>query len=521
MFKVRSIKLAFVLLCLLILALISIFSSYSAIILLCFFMALGGTFFWFVFQENKSLFSRLPALVARKHAITSLVQYCPLLAVLVFGLSLQTYWIFVAKTFLYEEAIVEKNPASAVGEIGYLYDSRSFQDDVEKTLSKRFQKGAADTIETINATANDGLRQAGYRSEQLPNAFIGSFSRDLVDPGRCKRIIRFVCRSINNSYKEKVNEQGQKLRNQLRSDVVAAETTDVQYRASLIKSVGDGYVSAEQNALWWTRIVFNFGTVLNMFSVVFLAGAIFKSLSYIFARNILTATGQSQNFCPKSKRASQAQFDLPKERDSLQLKLIDREKVYISTNLNVLGDFERKAIPLKWSLLLKRVANRKYVLHQISAEHSAEKNVTIDSNIGDQFVEVVLRKDEELFFKIERLAGFSSTVAFNSYLNCRLMGLIFGNLTYSCAVGPGRLLLVVPGGCTIPDGNSDFLQHRLVAWKGTAKFSVSSSTDMKDVYFSGISVSSSVGNTCVVEKSTSRTQRKYISRFFRRFFWPL
>ena len=473
------------------------------------------TAFW---RENRKVLQPIPEKIRSGAFFDTIAKYAPLLTALVAGVLLQFYVQYQTTLALYEENILLKSDKQQ-GEIGYWRNTRSVEADAVDTAQQNYKQSRDKFVAAFNAGGDALKNEIEVQRREVPNLFGQAFDRDVLP--RCPWWIGLVCRGMNSSYRDAVRAQQRKLQNDLDRRAAAYNAGDKSVRALAIEEISQSFDALEQGTLASIRFYFAAMAFLGALAVVLLVLAILKSLGYLYARLLLTASGAQQDFAHKALRVRTGNFDLPEERNNVEIDLHPGERFYVATDLNFLGNVERKEIPSPFKLTFARLLDRKLVMHRIDGSPQRTADVKVEANLGHQFVEVDLRKDEELIFHMRYLAGFSSTITFHKYLNYRLMGLVFGRLTYFSAAGPGRLLLLVPGGCTLAEANQDFLQHRLVAWKNTAKFSVTSSPLLADLYWSGISVCERNGRSCIIENATSLRHRNYLSRFFRRFFWPL
>ena len=155
--------------------------------------------------------------------------------------------------------------------------------------------------------------------------------------------------------------------------------------------------------------------------------------------------------------------------------------------------------------------------------HTEDKGVTLTSTKGQQFIEWDVREGETVLFNFRNFVGMSEELHISTLISVRLSTLLLGEIIYSTATGPGKLILETSGRAEITrrDQIADSLPpERMVAMPRDTRMYVESELGPVDVYLSSAYIRPEMGGQMIIDVDSQSGAGMGLGRFFLHFIWP-
>ena len=153
--------------------------------------------------------------------------------------------------------------------------------------------------------------------------------------------------------------------------------------------------------------------------------------------------------------------------------------------------------------ILTRLRHKAYRMNR-AVDHLQEDRF-LSAKGGEEFVEWNLREGEVVVFKFGSFIGMSSSIKLRTVFNFKLSSLMLGQLFYSAAEGPGRLIFQTNGQpLNQQEARASFDKSQLVAWHIDSAFSVDSKLSFWNLYIDDVNIKKQPNDPAIVDVSPKK-----------------
>ncbi len=366
--------------------------------------------------------------------------------------------------------------------------------------------------------------------EDVAKQYDNSVPKQFVDPDACTGITSPLCRGVlglvNEGFELFKRRQRAKLKG-LATDLAGDANKTTDEKLTEIKSRLNGYVST-------TRVVvktlilnaFRMAGLLNLFLNFLLIFAVFKSFFIVFARVIFKRENALfVSVSEHTKRMAKGTIRVPKVPHRYSIAASRKAVWYNRNQIDWSGPEQQKAVPQWRSAVFSRLSNSVYLMNRMVMGAPQGTGAIFTTGRDNQFVEWTLKPGEEVIFDYAFFVAMTDTVKLKTVFILKLSTLLLGKIFYSCATGPGKLVLMTGGDAIVGQTRHVGLPvaaSRLVAWHRQARFEILANLTMIDTYTSEVSIQKRPADQIIIN-SKSKTFGSFgqLWRFIKVFIMPI
>ncbi|HQS06340.1 MAG TPA: hypothetical protein PLT16_11985, partial [Daejeonella sp.] len=257
--------------------------------------------------------------------------------------------------------------------------------------------------------------------------------------------------------------------------------------------------------------------ILNIIVYILIA----KSILYVFSRVITSSTEEYPVTLIDSEISAAISPAVNTTGNKYVISSTDKNKYYFSRKFQPSGYPPKISFPQWNHSPIARLFNGSYQLNEIKS-HNINASITFSTTGGREFVEWNLSDGEEIAFDYKDFVGMTSEVTLHTLISFRVTASVLGKVIFSCAKGPGKIILLCKGAPTISEGNPDliFPVSRLIAYQVSSKFNAMSHLNHLDVLFSEIYLKPVSSNTIVIDSDEGLGGNSGLFRLAKELFKP-
>jgi hypothetical protein len=499
-------------------------------------------------RQNRDIFATVGVGGAVRYGIPTLLMWCPIAALIAGGFWLSDMLFEGAERTIYAIELVDHN-AKPFEPRRWLIPSmpgETLEGNVDRAIDGHF-KGKEDQLrrelEAWSANADRTGKAATGEAIALFNRTVpgaldcppaggpNCISSEFYAGDSCSwfnikcRILRGAKRALNSAYGQGRARAAKKLDQKLAEfEKTAKRNKDAGVRlarAELADTLAELKVDTKRGA--WA--IFRAFGIVNLVSNLLLLIATIKSLLFIFSRfafskdagiNLsLVTPGAMQDPAKPVQSQVTCSFD--------QTYQFVPGAYFVRRRTGVNNAPPHIALPQWINVPFARLAAGVYTMNKIDVA-PGDTTKLIQTTGGPEFVSWIIGEGEEVFFRLRDLVAMSENIQIRSALSFRLSSLIIGRMFFTCARGPGTLVLKTKGkprlmGTSGP--SVGFSPTRLLAWHAAAKFKVLSELRWLDVYLSDVQLYPVDGSQVTVDVDTESRRQRGAIRFLKSFLLPI
>jgi hypothetical protein len=476
-------------------------------------------FLFLAVEQNRNLLAGLSALEIVKATILSMVYWSPLLAALIVGQAIADPLVGAARDAIYRSQYLEAEDGKP----------QNFRADLTRALH-----GALDAAQ---ATALEGLaeseRKAKATSADVANLVMDEVNKSIprsdeipeLRPSNCK-FYQIKCHSGNYA-KKRARQAYDRSRNQLIADIQGRVNklrnqagTATEKLADLRRQVQETTAKQKETANATLDGLFKALDALHLLLLCLLVFSGLKSFLVVFARVALAPRRIPFRVFADSLH----EYETGSIRKlSNQFTLTESDAYWNARRYPAAGPAPAISVPQMFSCAIARMASRTYILNafEVTARKPAQFTIAADRN----FVRWRLGANEIVVFHWRDFVAASTSVTFLTRVSLRLPALFLGRVLFTCAEGPGDVILATEGPpITRRDAASKLGQpvDRLIAYRTDTKFNVVATADFANVLLNGVHINKYDPEAPIIfEYQGGSGVMRGIGRWIRTFLIPL
>ena len=256
-----------------------------------------------------------------------------------------------------------------------------------------------------------------------------------------------------------------------------------------------------------------------------------KSYMVVLARVLFHPdAGLKANILDGKIPDSQGQVRVSKEGD-LIFPSGSKAKIYLAPRIKVSNCPTGARIPMAFSALLPRLANRTWQMKLIDLT-GRKRQAVLSLKAPSSLIEWSLKKGERVIFGFDSFGGVGAGTKMGRLVTLNLAGLIFGRFVYYYAEGPGSLILTTNNAAIVAGGkktgqarkaSQSYVPGSFIAWNMRCRFSVDSNLTVNDTFRSSVMVQKTTGDHVVIDTESWQGRRVVsgILSYVRTFLLPI
>lgn len=352
-----------------------------------------------------------------------------------------------------------------------------------------------------------------------------------------KEIVEISVDAAQNSTNNAYQNLRRKLRKQLSN---LAQQHGEAFKSAVAKGETDALISIDnlyqkgvdsllesnkvtQDSLWWS---INYARAAHQISIIIFIFICIKSLMYVFARvSFNRDTGTFITLGDIHSNTTPEQISSKITRTGLQylISTDQAQTFYISRRFQCRGKAPRFTIPQPLRGPFARLFNGAYSMNKVTIS-AGDDAVSCTATQGIEFFEWELRDKESVVFDFHHFVGMSEDVTISTLISTRISSLLIGNMIYSQATGPGKLILMAKGRAEIADSVSNggsLPPERLIAMQTNTRLHIDSELDIINIYLSTAYVRPAGGGQVMIDVDSQRGNKTGLFSFLKRFILPI
>ncbi|MEX0344729.1 MAG: AIM24 family protein [Rhizobiaceae bacterium] len=478
--------------------------------------------------QNLEIFTTLGWAKFARLFVTACYYWSFMLIPLSIGLAIHIYTEAAIEDALYDSKIVVQRPIPETD--GTQFHERDFWLDLNYTVDRHFIR----TENEINAAIDSMKTRSGELKDTFPDEVVSQYDasvpKQFVDPDACTGITSPLCRGIlglvNEGFDLFKRRQRAKLRT-LAEDLATDADKSTDEKLTEIKKRLNGTVST-------TRVVvktlilnaFRMAGLLNLFLNFLLIFAVFKSFFIVLARVIFKRENELfVSVSEHSRRMAKGTIRVPKVPHKYSVPASRKATWYNRNQIDWSGPEQQKAFPQWRSAVFSRLSNSVYLMNRMVMGKPQSTGAIFTTGRDNQFVEWTLKQGEEVIFDYAYFVAMTDTVKLKTVFSLKLSTLLLGKIFYSCATGPGKLVLMTGGDAIVGKTRHAGLPvaaSRLVAWHRQARFEILANLTVLDTYTSEVSIRKRPADQIIINsKSEAFGTFGQLWRFIKVFIMPI
>jgi hypothetical protein len=443
-------------------------------------------FMFVAVEQNRDLLAGLSVQESLKAAILSVVYWSPLLVALIVGQAIADPLVAAARDAIYRSHYLEPEDGKP----------QNFRADLTRALHE--------ALDGAQAKANEGLAQA-ERKAQATAADVANLVMDEVNkaiprsdeipalsPSNCK-FYQLKCHAGNYA-KKRARQAYDRSRNQLIADIQGRVNklrnqagTATEKVAELRRQVQETTAKQKETANAVLNGLFKALDALHLGLLGLLMFSGLKSFLVVFARVALS---------PK-RIPFRAFVDTLHDYEAGSIRKLSNQFTLTESGVAywnarrypAAGPAPAISVPQKFSCAMARLVNRTYILNAFKVTAGKPAQFTIAA--GRNFVRWRLGADETVVFHWRDFVAASTSITFLTRVNLRLPALFLGRVLFTCAEGPGDVILATEGPpITRRDAASKLAQpvDRLIAYRTDTEFNVVAMINFANILLNGVHI---------------------------------
>lgn len=406
---------------------------------------------------------------------------------------------------------------------------REFRRDLDYTVDSHFNRSQAEVDRAVSSMK----LQSGELKETFPDDVAAEYNdmvpERLVDPDSCTGLTSPLCRGVLDLVNEGFDRFRTRQRENLRgkaTEIAGDADRTTQKKLDDVQAEFSAVIANTRRAVKAIiRNSFRLAGFVNLLLNFILLFAVIKSILIVLARVIFKK--ENALFVSVSEfdgRMAKGDIRVPREAHKYSIPKSRKAVWYNNTRVDWSGPEQQKAVPQWRSCALARFSTGTYLMNRMKMGQPDSTGAIFSTGRDNQFVEWTLKKNEEVIFDFGYLVAMTDTVKIKTVFSLKLSTLLLGKIFYSCATGPGKLVLMTGG-----DAIAGKTRHaglpvaasRLVAWHRQARFEILANLSMIDTYTSEVSIQKRPADLIVINsRSKSYGTFGQLWRFIKVFIMP-